>query len=267
MLCKATRTGQDEQSNPPQVDLEHEGSGRKQKPSIPERIRTLRKRKRQAAEDDEESSEDRAPAVTAVEIDPPAGTVLRTLADHEQEVARLRQCLEVCKSERDSAIAHAQLMAKRNHELSNRLHSKKTTRKQKITSGSRFLTSDEAMKQLREEKAVNERKEQEARELKQAQAEKDEKRQRERETKAPTKVWSGAWKSRNKDEVLDLAFALGLAINGTKNEVIERIQTHLSASPWLMRDSRFSGLYPSAPVVTGVSHAVVCLSVLNTHRT
>lgn len=71
----------------------------------------------------------------------------------------------------------------------------------------------------------------------------EEDRQRRREAAAPTTIWEGAWWNRSKPDVQDLAFALGLLMDGTKEELVKRIRAHLDQNPTLKSDARFKGLY------------------------
>jgi hypothetical protein len=237
----------EEEQASPKSDTNHSTQARAQKPPMVERLRTLRERKRhRPQEDDEVPEEERPPKVTRFSLDPPPGTATQTHTDSKREISRLRHSLKTCQGERDSALAHARLMAKRNADLSMRLNSKKTPRKRKITSESRFLTSDTAMEKACADREAEQQKEQKALEKRQMRVVKDDERQLEREGIAGTKIWGGVWKSRNKAEVLDLAFALGVSMSGTKAQVTERIQARLDSVPELAHDVRFTGLYPSA---------------------
>ena len=48
---------------------------------------------------------------------------------------------------------------------------------------------------------------------------------------------------KTKEELGDIASALGLPVKGTNKVIIERIQTHLDAMPSLADDPRFAGLF------------------------
>ena len=56
-------------------------------------------------------------------------------------------------------------------------------------------------------------------------------------------VFSGGLKMKTKEELGDIASALGLPVKGTNKVIIERIQTHLDAMPSLADDPRFAGLF------------------------
>ena len=58
-----------------------------------------------------------------------------------------------------------------------------------------------------------------------------------------TTVWSGALQPKKKQELQDIALALAVDSNGTKDEIHERIKVHLATNPSLASDDRFAGLY------------------------
>ncbi|KIK98016.1 hypothetical protein PAXRUDRAFT_805996 [Paxillus rubicundulus Ve08.2h10] len=59
------------------------------------------------------------------------------------------------------------------------------------------------------------------------------------------KIFTGSLQSKKKNELQDIAFALQLPIDGTKDDTVTRIWTHLDKNQQLELDSQFMGLYPS----------------------
>lgn len=140
-------------------------------------------------------------------------------------------------------------MARENSDLRKQINAPKAARSRKLNTEARFLTGKEGLR-IRAEDAAKEAKEAEkAAEKAQRIHEAEESRQRQREGNASTIIWRGAWRNRSKADVRDLAFALELSMDGTKNELMKRIQAHLDKAPALAHDKRFEGLY--IPVARG----------------
>lgn len=56
-------------------------------------------------------------------------------------------------------------------------------------------------------------------------------------------IYTGALQPKKKSELQDLATELGLDTAGTKDDIAERIKTHLADNQILAQDERFAGLY------------------------
>ena len=57
--------------------------------------------------------------------------------------------------------------------------------------------------------------------------------------------FKGAVHSRNKEGLQDIAYALGLSLEGTKAVLVERINDYLDNNPQLKDDNRFARLFAS----------------------
>lgn len=75
-----------------------------------------------------------------------------------------------------------------------------------------------------------------------------EQRRQDRIKTAHTVVWSTGWRNRKKEDLKDLYYALGLSTDGTRNDIIARVEIHLTTHPHLANDDRYRALY--APRVT-----------------
>lgn len=67
-----------------------------------------------------------------------------------------------------------------------------------------------------------------------------------------TTIYSGALQPKKKYELQALAVDLGIDNTGTKDDLQERIKTHLAAHQDLSQDERFSGLYSRKKVARGL---------------
>ncbi|KAI0038912.1 hypothetical protein FA95DRAFT_1577934 [Auriscalpium vulgare] len=171
--------------------------------------------------------------------------------DMEAEITRLRNLVasqaEVVQNltfERDAADTHAVLMLKNNEQLQRQLNGKnkdKTVRQIRMTS--QILTPHALMAEYRsdlEKRAEKERKDEAS------------KQQKEKAKDAQlvaralgTTVFSGSLSSKKKDELEDIAAALGLSEDGLKADIQDRIQRHLEMHPQLAENPRFAELFTS----------------------
>ncbi|KAJ3927106.1 MAG: hypothetical protein NXY57DRAFT_866604, partial [Lentinula lateritia] len=66
-------------------------------------------------------------------------------------------------------------------------------------------------------------------------------------------VFTGSWNSKVKDNLKDIAFVLGLSLEGNKDELILSIKSHFNSHPNLSEDPQDRGLFgrtraaPAAP--------------------
>ena len=95
-----------------------------------------------------------------------------------------------------------------------------------------------------QEHAERQAKEQEALEKQQAKDAEMQARQIEWARKAPIKIYSDPLHCyKRKDSLKDIAYAFGVDITGTVEELKKRIQGHMSSHPELETDKRYSGLF------------------------
>lgn len=119
----------------------------------------------------------------------------------------------------------------------------KTVKKRKLNVDARCLTSEEGLRLVREQEAKREAREQEKRERHQQKQAKEAERQRQRDTKDPNEAFSGSLGSKSKDDLKDIASALGLSTDGPKKDLLSRINDKFTKTPALCTDTRYEGLF------------------------
>lgn len=82
-----------------------------------------------------------------------------------------------------------------------------------------------------------------------------------------TTIYSGALHPKKKHELQALAADLGLDNTGTKDDVQERIKTHLASHQELSQDERFAGLYSRKKVSRAIKLVFHYYSSLNSYLT
>ncbi|CDO78184.1 hypothetical protein BN946_scf184797.g10 [Trametes cinnabarina] len=178
---------------------------------------------------------------------------LRRLAE---ENARLREQNCVLLRQAESASAHANIAKWHLNRIQEELNRKTTTKKcRRIRSTAALITAGEgAMQCERQEREAAEREawrraEQERR------AEEERRRQVQRKQMAYDNhiIFSGTLSRKVKEDLKDIAFALGLPINGTNSDLSERIADHLRLqAAQYSSHPKFSGLYTAANGLSGV---------------
>ncbi|KAL0063933.1 hypothetical protein AAF712_009123 [Marasmius tenuissimus] len=163
----------------------------------------------------------------------------------EDEVDALRK--ENAKIGAHCVILHDQYtVLKRKYNKANT----KKSKKRKLNVEARHLTSDEFM--MQKEKENRERAAEEQR--------KDFERQHQRETCDQSAPFLGSLKSKNKEDLKDVAYRLGLPMDGTNNELIARIESHFTANPALHENPVFVGLFNSRHGQTMATSASASIS-------
>ncbi|EUC61658.1 hypothetical protein RSOL_404490, partial [Rhizoctonia solani AG-3 Rhs1AP] len=194
--------------------------------------------------------------ITLKNILPSPGTALNTKSQLTAEVIRLCGDLESCIAQRESACAHASLMAKQNAELQKKINTKKRNRRKKLTTDSRLVTSDEYVNIRRMEREDEERKAKILEEKAQQRRSEEARRERERAEGAHSLTWSSGWRNKRKEDLKDLCYALELSMEGTRDAMVKRIETYLAEKPEIVGDNRFRALFASKPVTNPVSSQV-----------
>ncbi|ETW79440.1 hypothetical protein HETIRDRAFT_419178 [Heterobasidion irregulare TC 32-1] len=172
---------------------------------------------------------------------------------HLQNILRQRKFeMSEMAIQLNASKAHCALMKRHfgvvQHQLNLKTH---TQGERHFNTTSRVLTSAEAQAEWQLAKT--------ARTAKEAKKQEDEKKKKDaaRDCEArravTSTVFSGGLKTKAKEELGDIASALGLLVEGTNKVIIEHIQTHLDAMPSLADDPRFAGLF--ARRTRGCKHA------------
>lgn len=170
------------------------------------------------------------------------------LALAEAEISRLREENADLTYDRDSAAAHAIFAQDMFQAAQNRLNAKvkkKDGEGRRMRTTSQILTSAAGLAEWDEEKkrrAEKKSKDEAAASRKMA-AEAATKARR--EVVGNTQVFTGSLGGKKKEEVEDIAIALGLPVSGTKDTLVQRISAHLGSHPELKDNDRFVGLFMS----------------------
>ncbi|KAF8601776.1 hypothetical protein BDV93DRAFT_509824 [Ceratobasidium sp. AG-I] len=144
-------------------------------------------------------------------------------------------------------------MAHRNTEQQQRINGKKTTRKKRLNTDARLITGDEEMALREEALAETSRQAEEAVARARQLEEEEARRQTHREASAASVTWTAGWRRKKKAELQDLAFVLGVSMEGTNRAITERIETHLRRHPHLAGDHRFRALFEGLKDVRALS--------------
>ncbi|KIJ41338.1 hypothetical protein M422DRAFT_48618 [Sphaerobolus stellatus SS14] len=172
-------------------------------------------------------------------------------AKYIQEIAQLRgQITELetlrhsDKAQIQSAESHCTLAKLMNQDLCEQLdNASKLKARKGLHTGSRLLTAPEFCEEFRARRQEEERRTKEEAATKEAKEAGIHARELERAMNVSTKKFNGAVQNYKKDDLKDLAFALGLDLNGTNLELISHIQEAFKKNPILKADERFCGIY------------------------
>lgn len=174
---------------------------------------------------------------------------MRQRIDELEEELRKEQSERMSvQAELDKAFTHAVCAGWEVKSLQERLNRKTQGKKRKVQVTAQYVTSADAARILKEHEQAEEEKqkrEEAAQEIKKA---KDEKRKEQRE--AGGLKFSGSITSKNRGELLDIAYALRLTgsdsnTSETKAQLVLIINAYLDNHPQLAVDEMFSGLFLS----------------------
>jgi hypothetical protein len=165
--------------------------------------------------------------------------------DTETYIRALEGEAAVLRRENEELAAHAILAFDQVRSLKHRLNGKASnSKRRKLTTNSRWLNSAEALAQCEREEAEAEaeaaRKQAKANE-KQAQ---EKERQRQRERRDPNRPFVGSLNSRKKADLQDIAYALGLEIEGRVDDLKSSINTYFDEHEEQRTSPRYVGLFP-----------------------
>ncbi|KAH7869071.1 uncharacterized protein C8R40DRAFT_1026638, partial [Lentinula edodes] len=119
----------------------------------------------------------------------------------------------------------------------------RASKRPKLNVDARCLTSREGMELAEKQHNEREAEVQKKNEAQAARDAKDAERQEIRRTMGPTTVFTGSLNSKLKDDLKDIAFVLGLSLEGNKDELILSIKSHFGSHPNLSEDPRYRGLF------------------------
>lgn len=166
--------------------------------------------------------------------------------DTEAYISALEAEVLALRHENEATGAHAVMAFDQVRSYKRRFNAKSTTSKRrKLNTDARWLNSDKALAEAeaqREVELADEARRQEARDKK---MEEEHERQREREQRDPNEPFKGALGGRNKAELQDVAFVLGLSVDGKNSDIKARIEAHFDEHENLRSDPRYIALFPS----------------------
>lgn len=122
-------------------------------------------------------------------------------------------------------------------------NAKKTGKGKRGNTRAEWLTSETYQAAKEKERAENEAKEREAKAQKEKKEAQDRERQQARNQLSVTGEFKGVLTGKSKDDLKDVAQALGLKLDGKNQELVDRINKYLDQHPELERDKRFHGLF------------------------
>ena len=117
----------------------------------------------------------------------------------------------------------------------------------KLNVEARVLTSVEGKRLATEKEAERVAKMQKKKEAEMLQKEKEAERDQQRQARGPDAPFIGSLSSKNKPDLQEIAAALNISEDGTKDALIQRINACFDSNPLLRDGPRFSGLFHHAP--------------------
>jgi hypothetical protein len=165
--------------------------------------------------------------------------------DTEAYIHALEGEVAVLRHENEELAAHAVLAFDQVRSLKHRLNGKASnSKRRKLTTNSRWLNSAEALAQCEREEAEAEA-EAAHKQLKANEKQAQEKeRQRQRERRDPNEPFVGSLNSRKKADLQDIAYALGLEIEGRVEDLKSGINAYFDENKEQRTDPRYIGLFP-----------------------
>ena len=137
------------------------------------------------------------------------------------------------------------------------------SKRRKLNTDSRWLNSEEGLAQCkRQEAEEREKAAQKQTRMEERQAEQAE-RQQQREKRGPDEPFMGSLNGQRKAGLQDIAFGLGLDIEGWVEDLKARINIHFEEHQELRTNSRYIGLFPQLARQTHQATSILPPSVLH----
>ena len=169
-----------------------------------------------------------------------------TLTQALEQISQLKGHVVELTIQRDAAETHAVLVQCQNSILHHQLNMKTSSKEKSschIYTKSHVVTSEEGRAEAVAQQAELLAKEKEAEDKRTQKAAAAAESQARRVAQGDNIGFKGSLLSRNKDALKDIAHALNISLDGTKNELNDRISEHLAIHPELKADKHFTGLY------------------------
>lgn len=123
----------------------------------------------------------------------------------------------------------------------------RASKRRKLNVEARVLTSAEGKRLAAEKEAERAVKMQKKKKAEMLRKEKEAERDQQRQARGPDAPFMGSLPSKNKPDLQEIAAALDLSEDGTKDTLIQRINACFDSNPLLRDGPRFSGLFHRAP--------------------
>ena len=182
----------------------------------------------------------------------------------EAYISRLEHESAMLRQENAELATHATLAFDHVRRLKHRLNAKgPSSKRRKLNTESRWLNSEEGLAQCERqeaeerEKAAQKQTRMEERQAKQAE------QQRQREERGLDEPFIGSLNGRRKVGLQDIAYSLGLDIEGRVEDLKARINTHFEENEELRTDPRYIGLFPQLGRQTRQTASTSAPSVLH----
>ena len=130
-----------------------------------------------------------------------------------------------------------------NEKRKNNQRDSRPSKRRKLNVEARVLTSEEGKRLAAEKDAERAAKEQKKREAATRRKQKENDREQQRRDRAPDAPFTGSLSSKSKPDLQEIAGALSLAEEGTKDVLVRRITTFFDSHPRLRDSERFIGLF------------------------
>jgi hypothetical protein len=124
---------------------------------------------------------------------------------------------------------------------------RRSSKKRKLNVEARVLTSAEGRRLAAEKDAERAKKAQDKRDGVQRRQEKENSRQENRRNWDPSTAFTGLLSAKSKDDLLNIAWTLKLAEDGTKVKLLDRITAYFDNHPAERDSDRYRGLFARAP--------------------
>jgi hypothetical protein len=134
-----------------------------------------------------------------------------------------------------------------NEKRKGNLRDGRASKRRKLNVEARVLTSAEGKRLAAEKEAERVAKMQKKKETEMVRKEKEAERDQQRQARGPDAPFMGSLSSKSKPDLQEIAAALGLSENGTKDALMQRINACFDSNPLLRDGPRFSGLFHRAP--------------------
>jgi hypothetical protein len=165
--------------------------------------------------------------------------------NQQAQIAKLITQNEALTSRIAFLEAHCALAVSEIRDLKRRMIARdtKTKKKKKLNVLARCLNSDEGLDACNRRDEEDRQKQARKEELAARKLAKEQERERARAARGPVEAYTGSLASKSKPDLQEIAEALALSKDGTKQDLQTRINTHFDAHPRFKEDPKYVGLF------------------------